>query len=135
MLRRAILAMVVALTAAVLAQTASADPTNAKGSLHVTAICGGQQVSVSVNGNGAVNAAHVIGSTATFVPTAFNLTASFTPAGGGTQTDTNTNAKQNQTGTVTCDIPEALNTFTFPDGSTFSLSGTVTGFFTPTNGR
>jgi hypothetical protein len=135
MLRRAILAMVVVLAAAVLAQTASADPTNAKGSLSVTAICGGQQVHVSVNGNGAFNAAHVVGSTATFVPTAFDLTASFTPAGGETESDTNTNAKQNQKGTVTCDIPEALNTFTFPDGSTFSLSGTVTGFFTPTNGR
>jgi hypothetical protein len=127
--------MVVALAAAVLVQTAAADPTNAKGSLHVTAICGGQQVHVSVNGNGAFNAAHVISSTATFVPTAFDLTASFTSAGGGTQSDTNTNAKQNQKGTVTCEISEALNTFSFRDGSTFSLSGTVTGFFTPTNGR
>jgi hypothetical protein len=36
---------------------------------------------------------------------------------------------------VTCEISEALNTFSFRDGSTFSLSGTVTGFFTPTNGR
>ena len=135
MLRRAMLVMVVALAAAVLAQTAAADPTNARSSLQVTAICGGQQVQVVVNGNGKFNAAHVIGSTATFVPTAFNLVASFTPPAGPTQSDINTNAKQNQKGTVTCDIPEALNTVTFPDGSTFSLSGTVTGFFTPTNGR
>src|SRR5262245_50827460 len=114
MFRRAILAMVVALAAAVLAQTAAADPTNAKGSLGVIAVCGGQQVAVSVNGNGAFNAAHVIDSTATFVPTGFDLTASFTPPGGPTETDINTNAKQNQKGTITCDIPEALNTVTFP---------------------
>jgi len=29
----------------------------------------------------------------------------------------------------------ALNTFTFPERQYLSLSGTVTGFFTPTNGR
>jgi len=33
---------------------------------------------------------------------------------------------------VTCALPAALNTFTSPDG-TFTVSGTVTGFFTPAN--
>jgi hypothetical protein len=37
---------------------------------------------VHVPVNGAFNAAHVISNTATFVPLAFDLTASFTPAGG-----------------------------------------------------
>jgi hypothetical protein len=122
--------MVVALAVGVVAQAASADPNN-KGTLHVTAFCGGQPVDVVVQGNGNFSAAHVVGSTSTFGPTAFDLTSSFTPAGGTTQTETNTSAQHNQVGVVTCDIPKALNTFTFPDGSTLSLSGTVTGFFTP----
>jgi hypothetical protein len=58
----------------------------------------------------------VISSTATSVPTAFDLTA-FTPAG-GTQSDINTNAKQN-----------------LPRRQHLSLFGTVTGLFTPTSGR
>ena len=85
-------------------------------------------------GNGAFTPAHVIGSTAVFVPTAFNLTFSFTPTGGTTESETDTGAKQNQAkGTATCNIPAALNSFTSPEG-TFTLSGTVTGFFTPANG-
>ncbi len=134
MLRRSIIVALAAVAVGVLAQTASADPTNAKSSLVVTATCGSQQVQVSVNGNGAFTPAHVIGSTAVFVPTAFNLTFSFTPTGGTTESETDTAAKQNQAkGTVTCNIPAALNTFTSPEG-TFTLSGTVTGFFTPANG-
>jgi hypothetical protein len=134
MLRRGIIVALVAVAVGVLAQTASADPTNAKNSLVVTATCGSQQIQVSVNGNGAFTAAHVIGSTAVFVPTAFTLTFSFTPTGGTTQSETNTAAKQNQAkGTVTCNIPAALNTSTSPEG-TFTLSGTVAGFFTPANG-
>jgi hypothetical protein len=134
MLRRGIIVALVAVAVAVLAQTASADPTNAKDSIVVTATCGSQQIQVSVIGNGAFTPAHVIGSTAVFVPTAFNLTFSFTPTGGTTESETDTGAKQNQAkGTVTCNIPAALNTFTSPEG-TFTLSGTVTGFFTPANG-
>ena len=97
-------------------------------------MCGSQQIQVSVNGNGEFTPAHVIGSTAVFVPTAFDLTFSFTPTGGTTESETDTSAKHNQAkGTVTCNIPAALNTFTSPEG-TFTLSGTVTGFFTPANG-
>ena len=134
MLRRSIIVALAAVAVGVLAQTASADPTNAKKSQFFTAICGSQQLQVSVNGSGEFTPAHVLGSTAVFVPTAFNLTFSFTPTGGTTQSETDTAAKQNQAkGTVTCNIPAALNTFTSPEG-TFTLSGTVTGFFTPANG-
>ena len=134
MLSRGIIAALVAAVVAVLAQTASADPTNAKSSQVVTANCGSQQVLLSVNGNGAFTPGHVIGGTAVLIPTAFDVTFSFTPTGGTTQSETDTSAKQNQAkGTLTCDIPEALNTFTSPDG-TFTLSGAVTGFFTPANG-
>ena len=133
MLRRGIIVALVAVAVGVLAQTASADPTNAKKSQFFTAICGSQQLQVSVNGSGEFTPAHVLGSTAVFVPTAFNLTFSFTPTGGTTQSETDTAAKQNQAkGTVTCNLPAALNTFTSPEG-TFTISGTVTGFFTPAN--
>ena len=133
MLRRGVIVALVTVAVAVLAQTASADPTNAKNSQVITAICGAQQLQVSVNGNGEFTPAHVIGSTAMFVPTAFNVTFSFTPTGGTTESETDTSAKHNQAkGTVTCDIPGDLNTFTSPDG-TFTISGTVTGFFTPAN--
>jgi hypothetical protein len=134
MLQRGIILVLVAAALAVLAQTASADPTNAKNSQVVTVNCGSQQLHVSVNGNGEFTPAHVIGDTAVFIPTALNLTFSFTPTGGTTESETDTSAKHNQAkGTVTCDIPEALNTFTSPEG-TFSLSGTVSGFVTPASG-
>ncbi len=134
MLRRGISVALVAVAVGVLAQTASADPTNAKNSQVITATCGSQQLQVSVNGQGEFTPAHVIGSTAMFIPTAFNLTFSFTPTGGTTQSETDTAAKHNQAkGTVICNIPAALNTFTSPEG-TFTLSGTVAGFFTPASG-
>jgi len=133
MLKRGLLLAVILLAVGVFAQASSADPTNAKKSQIVTAVCGGQQVQVSVNGNGAFTPGHVIGGTSVFVPTALDVTFSFTPTGGTTQSETDTSAKQNQAkATVTCDIPAALNTFTSPDG-TATLSGTVTGFFTPAN--
>lgn len=86
---------------------------------------------VVVNGNGEFTPAHVIGSTAVFIPTAFDLTFSFTPTGGATESETDASAKAHQpSNAVTCDLPATLNTFTSPEG-TFTISGTVTGFFTP----
>jgi opacity protein-like surface antigen len=131
MLRRALLVAAAVMALGASAQVASADPTNAPNSLVVTATCNGTDVSVVVNGNGTFSPGLVIGSTAVFVPTAFDLTFSFTPTGGTTETNHETAAKPNAPEpTVTCDIPEALNTFTSPEG-TFTISGTVTGFFTP----
>lgn len=131
MLKRVLLVAALVVTVGVLAQAASADPTHAKNATFVTAVCGGQELHVVTNGNGTFTPAHVIGSTSVFVPTAFNLTFSFTTPDGQTFSDTNTASKPHASqATVTCDIPEALNTSTSPQG-TFSLSGTVTGFFTP----
>jgi hypothetical protein len=130
MLRRVTLIAFFAIVLAVFAQSASADPLNAKSSAVFTANCGATQLRVVVNGNGEFTPAHVIGSTAVFIPTAFNLTFSFTPTGGATQSETDTSAKAHQPSNVTCELPAALNTFTSPEG-TFTLSGTVTGFFTP----
>jgi opacity protein-like surface antigen len=131
MVRRVSMVALFAIILAVLAQAASADPVNAKKSDVFTAVCGGTQLMVSVNGNGEFTPAHVIGSTSIFIPSAFNLTFSFTPTGGTTESETDTAAKTHQPrNAVTCELPAELNTFTSPEG-TFTLSGTVTGFFTP----
>jgi hypothetical protein len=131
MLRRVTLVALFAIVLAVFAQAASADPVNAKKSSPFIANCGGPNLMVVVNGNGEFTPAHVIGSTAVFIPTAFDLTFSFTPIGGATESETDTSAKTHQpSNAVTCDLPAALNTFTSPEG-TFTISGTVTGFFTP----
>jgi hypothetical protein len=133
MVRRGVAFACAAFVAAFAVQAASADPSNAKNSTLITAICGGQQVQVVVNGNGPFTAGHVENSTSVFVPTALDVTFSFTPTGGTTQTFSNMSEKHNQKASdVTCTIPLALNTFTSPDG-TFSISGTATGFFTPSN--
>jgi hypothetical protein len=131
MLRRFTMITLFAILFAVFAQAASADLLNAKTAAVYTANCGATQLLVVVNGEGEFTPAHVIGSTAVFVPTAFDLTFSFTPTGGATVTEKNTSAKAHQPrNAVTCDLPAALNTVTTPDG-TFTISGTVTGFFTP----
>jgi hypothetical protein len=129
--RRIALLTLVALVFAVSAQSAAADPVNAKNAGFFTAVCDGTELDVVVNGNGLFTPAHVIGSTSVFIPTAFDLTFTFTPTSGPTETDTETSAKARQPkNAVTCELPAALNTVTTPDG-TFTISGTVTGFFTP----
>jgi hypothetical protein len=130
MLRRLCVALTLGiLMLAALAQVAGADPTNAKNSLTFPATCDdGQTVQVVVNGNGAWSPAHVVGSTAMFIPQAFDLTFEFTPTGAPTQTQTDIRSKPNLHGDlVTCsfDVTE-----TFPDG-TFHLFGTATGVLTP----
>jgi hypothetical protein len=133
MFRRAITIALVAVSALLAVQAAAADPVNAhKGDVFTVNCNGGPDIQVAVNGNGAFTPAHVIGSTAMFIPTAFDLTFSFTPTGSNqTFTDTDTSAKPNQNGNlVTCHLDKAKNTFTGPEG-TSSLSGDATGFFTP----
>jgi hypothetical protein len=114
---------------AALAQGAAADPINAKNSLAFPASCdNGQTVQVVVNGNGEFSPAHVVGSTAVFIPQAFDLTFEFTPPGGPTETMTDTSSKPNVHGDlVTCSFD---TTQSFPFG-TLHLFGSATGFFTP----
>jgi hypothetical protein len=131
MMRRLLVAAACLAAATALVPAAVADPTNAKSATQITATCGGSSVTVVVNGNGTFSPAHVIGSTSVFIPTAFNLTFTFTPSGGGGPlVDLETSAKAAPIGnTVTCTIP--LQTlFSGPDG-TATIQGTVTGFFTP----
>jgi hypothetical protein len=119
----AVLALVVFVPAA------AADPLNAKNSLAFPATCdNGQTVQVVVNGNGEFTAAHVVGSTAAFVPQVFDVTFEFTPTGGTTETEIETSSKPNVHGDlVTCSFDV---TQSFPFG-TFHFFGTATGFFTP----
>jgi hypothetical protein len=117
------------LAAGLLVPTAGADPVNAKNSLQLNAVCGAQTFQVVVNGNGEFTPAHDVNSTMVFIPTAFNITFSFTPTGGTTMSETDTSAKAAPIkNTITCTIP--LQSFPAPDGI-FSISGTVTGFLTP----
>ena len=114
---------------AALAQGAAADPINAKNSLTFPVTCDdGQTVQIVLNGNGAFTPAHVVGSTAVFIPQAFDVTFEFTPPGGPTQSETDTSSKPNVHGElVTCSFDV---TQTFPE-RTFHLFGSATGFFTP----
>jgi hypothetical protein len=130
MLRRLCVTLTLgALMMVALIQGAAADPSNAKNSLTFPATCdNGQTVQVVVNGNGEFSPAHVVGSTAVFIPQAFDLTFEFTPPGGPTQSETDTSSKHNVHGElVTCSFDV---TQTFPEG-TFHLFGSATGFFTP----
>jgi hypothetical protein len=128
MLRRICVTLTLgALMMAALIQGAAADPSNAKNSLTFTATCNGQAVEFVVNGAGRFTPAHVVGSTTVFIPEVFDLTFTFTPPGGPTETEPFTAAKGNPKGDVTCDINISEST---PEG-TFTAVGTVTGFFTP----
>jgi hypothetical protein len=131
MLRRLCVALILGiLMLAALVQGAAADPVNARNSLTFPATCdNGQTAQVVVNGNGEFSPAHVVGSTAVFIPQAFDITFEFTPPGGPTESDTDTSSKHNVHGDlVTCSFDV---TQTFPDGGTVHFFGSATGFFTP----
>ena len=129
MLKRYAMLGAAALALAVFAPAASADPLNAKNSLAFPVTCDdGQTVQIVVNGNGEFTPALVVGSTAVFVPQAFDITFEFTPTDGTTETETDASSKRNVHGDlVTCSFDV---TRSFPEG-TFHLFGTATGFFTP----
>jgi hypothetical protein len=125
-----IIAAFASLAAVAIVPVAAADPTNAKSSTEIHAVCGGTPVTVVVNGNGEFTPAHVVGSRSVFIPTAFNITFTFTPTGGAPMSELDTSAKAAPIrDTITCTIP--LQTlFSGPEG-TGTIQGTVTGFFTP----
>ena len=127
--RLLVLVAVGALAAVAIIPTAGADPTNAKNVLQLQGVCGTQTLTIVVNGNGEFAPAHVVGSTSVFVPTAFDITFTFTPTGGSTETEVDTSAKAAPIkDTITCTIP--FQSFPSPVG-TFTIEGFVTGFVTP----
>ena len=115
---------------------AGAAPTGAKNAFVAHAVCdSGQSFDIVVNnangqGKGTQDnntaewaPAHVIGSTAVFHPTAFDLT--FTATGPeGTVTFINDDVRAHQTGDTTCRLSGAVSDGM---GGTFSLDGSVTG--------
>ena len=118
---------------------ATAAPTGAKNAFMGTADCGadgqftfvvnsanGQGQGTENNGNQATfTPAHLIETHQVFHPTQFDLTFTFTPFNGSSQSFTNTASRPNQTGDTDCTISGSQ---TDPAGNTFSLSGTVTGW-------
>jgi hypothetical protein len=130
MLKRLLVLYALMALAGVSAQSASANQTNAPDALAVTIVCSNQQYLLAVNGNGTFTPGHVIGESREFVPTAFDLTYSFTDTSGTVDTQTASATKPNPPTSrpiVTCDIPASLNTTAEPNG-TLVVTGSVTGF-------
>lgn len=138
-IRQLLVGLALVVGAAVLASPASADPTGSKNSFLINGTCGDRTIQVVVNsangqGQGAQNnnanqaefaPAHVVGTNEVFHPTVFDVTFTFTPVHGPSQSFTNTDSRPNQTGNVTCQIS---GTKTDAQGNTFSIAGTVTGW-------
>jgi hypothetical protein len=138
-MRKRAMVLCACLLGLVFAAAASADPAGSKNAFTATATCSnGMSVPIVVNnanGQGAGTQdkttaewapAHVIGSTAVFHPTVFDLTFTFTPAGGGTpesfvQQDTRQAGKTQ----VICSLYGSQSD---PAGDTFVLTGTVSGW-------
>jgi hypothetical protein len=130
-----VLALVVA---GVAAGVAAADPANAPKSAPITVICGNTTYHGVVNGSGAWGPAHDLHSNSILIPVSFGVeTDVVTDPSGNMVTTTNAprakgSAAPNGATQLNCSY--TVGPLTFPDGSTFTASGTVTGFVTPANG-
>jgi len=130
MLRRGIVFALIALSAAVTAHTAAADPTNAKKNQVMVATCDGEQLVFSANTTGQYPPGHDTSSTRVFIPTSFNLTFVLTSPDGSTLVQHDTHAHMQQpSDPVVCVLSDTANTVLFPDGTTMTMSGTITGSF------
>jgi hypothetical protein len=121
--------------------TASAAPTGSKNAFSGKADCGtaGSYTFVVNNSNGKGKGAQNNGQNQAewapahlsnghiFHPTKFDVTFTFTPTGGQSQSFTNTDSRKNQVGNVTCQISGSQSS----SQGTFALSGSVTGTITP----
>jgi hypothetical protein len=126
--RALVVAAIVGGVVAMVGGPAGADPLRSKNALVGQAFCPSGTVVFVVNGNGEFTPAHVLDSTAVFVPTALDVTATG-EFGGEPFSDHDTGAKANASPrpTETCDIVGHAD---FPGGFV-DISGTATGFFTP----
>ena len=140
-LRRAAIGLVaVAAASVIMAVPALAAPTNAPNAFFLTATCNGAPLTLVHNaangmGQGTMNnpkgqavfsPAHVVGSNEVLVPTKFDLTFTFTPAGGGPGFSFTNTASKNQSASVECD--DVFASTSSPQGTT-TISGTVWGNF------
>jgi hypothetical protein len=115
---------------------AHADPANAKNALPITVTCdNGHTYAAVANGNGAWTPAHDTGSTATLIPVAFGEETFTVTDADGNVIDQETSppsakngaAAHNKNATVNCSFTGGA---TAPDGTTFTIEGTVRGFVT-----
>lgn len=110
------------------ASPSSAAPTNAPSVFVIPATCDGESVEFVLNSGRAednFSAAHVVGSTSVFVPSAIDIVGADPTTGEVVFTELASKAGPQQ-GLTTCDIDTV---FTFPDGTTVHVTGTVTGAF------
>ena len=130
-----VLAMVVA---GIAAGVAAAYPVNAPKSAPITVICGSTTYYGVVNGNGAWGPAHDLNSNAVLIPVSFGVeTDTFTDPDGNVSTSTNPPRAKGSSapkGATPINCSYTVGPVTFPDGSSFAISGTVTGFVTPARG-
>ena len=131
MLRRITAIAVFAIVCAVLAQTAAADPLNAKNPGVFTARCGTTEL---VRGGRRQRRVHAgardrqhLGLGPDGVRPHILVHADRRADGVGDADSAKAHQPKNA---VTCELPAELNTVTSPEG-TFTVSGFVTGFFTP----
>jgi hypothetical protein len=130
--------LVACLLGLVLAGAAAADPTGSKNAFLATATCdNGLTVPIVVNnanGQGAGqednetavwSPAQVVGSSAVFHPTVFDLTFTFTPAGGSPESFTQQASRHEAATQTTCTLTGSQSD---PAGDTFTISGTVSGW-------
>ena len=128
--RLRVVAVVVTIAGA-FASVAGADPSNAPTSSILSVVCGAEATSIVMNGNGIFAPAEDARSTAVLIPTALNVTLTFTfAAGGPPAVDHAIVSKQAPIqDTVSCTIP-LQPLFTSPDVSA-TIEGTIVGFWTP----
>jgi secreted PhoX family phosphatase len=116
---------------------AQADPTGARNAIPLQISCdNGQTYDAVANGNGAWTPAHDVNSTSILVPVSFGTLTITVRDSQGTIVDQETQPPSAKPGasahnghaTTNC---EFTGTVTAPDGSSFSIEGTVVGFVTP----
>jgi hypothetical protein len=114
-----------------------ADPSRAKNALPLQVFCdNGQSYDAVANGNGAWTPAHDLSSSSILVPVSFGTVTVTIRDPEGNIVDRETDppsakpgaSAHNRHATTNC---EFVGTATAPDGSTFTIDGTVVGFVTP----
>ena len=129
-LRLSVVVCVVAIAGACV-PVAGADPSNAGGSTTISVVCGSGPTSIVMNGNGIFSPAHDTGSTSVLIPTALNVTLTFTFATGGPPVVDHAIVGKEAPieNTVTCTIP--LQKLSTSADVSATIEGTLTGFWTP----